>query len=86
MQQTLNDEWASAHPVPPKSVIRTMRMIARHGPGPDGAKCKTCAHLIYHEANKRYYKCLLYGDTASMATDWRCRQDACGQYQEREEN
>lgn len=32
------------------------------------------------------YKCLLYGDTASMATDWRCRQDACGQYQERKEN
>ncbi len=86
MQHTLNDDWAASHPTPPKSVIRTQRMIARYGPGPEGKRCKTCKHLTYTLANKKFFKCLLYGNTASVATDWRCTQEACGRYEEENTN
>ena len=44
----------------------------------EGKKCKDCDHLCYYEASKRWYKCGIYGNTSSEATDWRLSYDACG--------
>ncbi|RYC70694.1 hypothetical protein [Spirosoma sordidisoli] len=51
------------------------------GPGPEGAKCKTCALLRYVEYSKRYYKCAKRGVSSSVTTDHLINWPACGQYQ-----
>ena len=38
--------------------------------------CKFLLHLSHHD--KSYYKCSMYGESASEATDWRCKSPACG--------
>lgn len=45
-----------------------------------GKTCKDCPHLIEHIHGKRYYKCRIYGDSASEATDWRLKWTACGAF------
>lgn len=40
--------------------------------------CKDCDNLICNIANHRWYKCLVYGNSASEATDWRVSYPACG--------
>lgn len=45
------------------------------------ARCKECNHLhryTYHDRN--YYKCEIYGESNSEATDWRCGWIACGAF------
>lgn len=46
----------------------------------DLRKCKECSNLIKKQYSKNYYKCLVYGDTNSTATDWRLSYVACGQF------
>lgn len=49
--------------------------------GTYSALCKECDHLIgieYHD--KHYYKCELYGNRCSEATDWRLSYIACGMF------
>ena len=42
-------------------------------------KCQGCSHCIqYDNRSRRYYKCELYGESSSSATDWRLSYDACG--------
>lgn len=41
-------------------------------------KCADCTNLISHLANRRFYKCIIYGNTSSSASDWRLQYDACG--------
>ena len=50
------------------------------GSGHPSNKCKTCDHLISYTANRRYYKCEIYGDTNSEATDWRLKYPSCAMY------
>ena len=46
-----------------------------------GKTCKDCPHLIEHRNHgKGYYKCRIYGDSASEATDWRLKWTACGAF------
>lgn len=45
-----------------------------------GKKCQYCDNLIVQQANRRYYKCEVYGITNSEASDWRLSYDACGMY------
>lgn len=52
------------------------------GPGPEGAKCKTCVHLFGRRYGKTYYKCDLRRDSACAATDHRVGWRACGKYEE----
>lgn len=41
--------------------------------------CKGCCHLLYGgNRSKRYYKCEIYGNTHSEATDWKISEQACG--------
>lgn len=47
-----------------------------YGEIPD-RKCKDCQHLCSYTANRKYYKCECYGQTASEATDWRLKWTAC---------
>ena len=44
-----------------------------------GKTCEDCPHLIRHcYRGKNYYKCGVYGDSSSEATDWRLKWTACG--------
>jgi hypothetical protein len=57
--------------------------VRLYGPGPDGAKCKTCSRLharTYYPHT--YYKCGLRKDTACAATDHRVRWRACAKYED----
>lgn len=46
-----------------------------------GKTCKDCPHLVEHRyRGKGYYKCRVYGDSASEATDWRLKWTACGAF------
>ena len=49
-----------------------------YGIDPGGGICADCQHLRRCEAgNHKVYKCVLYGDTASEASDWRLKWQAC---------
>lgn len=54
-------------------------MHAEYGINPD-YRCKDCNNLCCHEYSRRYYKCRLYGLSASDATDWRVGYTACGMW------
>lgn len=43
-------------------------------------QCKTCDNLLKEVGNRTYYKCLCYGNTSSIATDWKISNTACGLY------
>lgn len=45
------------------------------------ARCKECNHLHkYHYHDRNYYKCEIYGESNSAATDWGCGWVACGAF------
>ena len=47
----------------------------------EGKLCKECGNLVSRRWNGRtYYKCSVYGDSASEATDWRIKNTACGMF------
>lgn len=49
-------------------------------------KCRNCEYLTTYDANSvRVNKCLRYGDSASVATDWRQKWDGCGLFKEGQE-
>ena len=41
-------------------------------------KCKECQYLVSYTANRKYYKCDVYGNTSSEASEWRLKWTACG--------
>lgn len=41
-------------------------------------RCENCPHFITKVFDRKYHKCLVYGDSNSEATDWRCGYTACG--------
>lgn len=55
-------------------------MYANFGAGPAEEECRTCSNLICARYNRAYYKCRIYGNTASEASDWRVSWPACGMY------
>jgi len=58
---------------------KAKRMYKRFGKITDGRRCKDCDNLIKVEhGNHRVYKCLVYGNTHSEASDWRISNTACG--------
>lgn len=42
--------------------------------------CKDCEHLGAHIANRKWYKCEVYGFSCSEASDWRLKWQACGMF------
>ena len=74
---TLCDDWLNENEAaPPPAHL----MIRRHGAGPEGARCRTCAHLYGKQYAKRYYKCELAGHRGPN-TDWRVNWPACDLYE-----
>ena len=43
-------------------------------------KCRDCSNLVYHRYNRAFYKCKIYGETSSQASDWRLKYVACGMF------
>lgn len=47
----------------------------------DGHSCSECSNLRLVSCGARsVYKCLVYGNTGSQATDWAKRYPACGMF------
>jgi hypothetical protein len=66
------------------AAIRLAKMHACYGHGPAGQTCKDCVYLSRVAANvKIVFKCSVYGDTRSEASDWRGKWPACGKFQVR---
>lgn len=62
---------------------RLATMHGKHGHGPDGQTCKSCAFLKRHAgAGSSWLKCRRYGVTRSEASDWRAKWPACGAFTE----
>ena len=59
-------------------------LIKLHGKGPEGKRCKHCAHLYSKHFSKVYYKCDLRPDTNGTGTDHRVNWPACGKFQKKE--
>lgn len=53
------------------------RVFGKLGPG---YYCRDCDHLCSYQANRKWYKCEVYGLTHSEASDWSGRYDACGMF------
>jgi len=68
-----------------KLAPRMVTMLKMYGNGPQGKHCKSCAHLVIKQWDKRYFKCDLNKDTGGPASDWRVTWPACGKYGERVE-
>ena len=47
--------------------------------------CKDCKYCVYTERDRRWYKCLLMGVSASEATDIRLKDTACTRWEMKEE-
>lgn len=63
---------------PDKSLRKIDAMHSLFGKSP-GKKCISCPHLLRHRWNDRtYFKCEMYGDSNSEATDWALSWTACG--------
>ena len=60
--------------------IRKIDLMHREFGFSPGHKCQYCDNLIVQQANRRYYKCEVYGATDSEASDWRLSYEACGLY------
>jgi hypothetical protein len=43
-------------------------------------KCGTCGNLTRNTYNRVYFKCEIYGNSSSVATDWAMSWAACGMY------
>lgn len=45
-----------------------------------GNRCGDCRHFERHHQGTRWFKCGKSHKTSSIATDWRARWPACGQF------
>jgi hypothetical protein len=57
-----------------------LQMHAKYGATSD-RRCKSCVHLTHYDYTRRYYKCEIYGESNSAATDWRVNYPACGKWE-----
>lgn len=62
---------------PDKSLRKIDAMHSLFGKSP-GKRCKDCPHLFRRTYDRSYYKCEVYGDSCSFATDWAQSWEACG--------
>jgi len=58
-------------------------MVYKHGAGPEGAKCKTCRHVVQiRPGQNRYWKCDRRSLSHSQTSDHRLKWPACRLYEE----
>lgn len=60
----------------PKKIIAMYEMFGKV----DGHRCVECCHLKGGDETNVYFKCRLYGDSHSSATDWGKYWIACGAF------
>jgi hypothetical protein len=78
--------WWGVPPGPARPVRWNARatdpnpLVAIYGPGPVGARCGTCAHLVRWHYGRTYRKCRIRGLTHGEATDHFATWPACGRY------
>lgn len=49
--------------------------------GRSNGQCKGCSNFLRIQAGSRQvFKCAVYGQTASAASDWRAKWEACGMF------
>lgn len=61
-------------------------LVRLYGKGPEGARCKGCAHLVAKHRSKTYWKCALRAGTwakCSPVSDHRANWWACGRFEAR---
>ena len=75
------DEWAAGKKREPDVINNPNKMVRKFGRGPQGAKCKTCEHLVRVTYSKSYLKCELYGMSKCTASDFRAKWDSCAKYE-----
>lgn len=61
-----------------KKAVRKIELMHKHFGRRQGHTCGECSNLIECRWDKVYRKCSVYGDSASEATDWAKRWEACG--------
>jgi hypothetical protein len=80
-------EWFTAGKNTPKRLIERVAdgLHPMGGPlGPEGARCKTCAHLRRKAWRTEYFKCALVSpQTSTLSTDIRLKWRGCSQYKEK---
>lgn len=57
---------------------RKIDLMHKHFGRCPGHTCGECSNLQEHRYDKVYRKCTVYGISASEATDWAKRWEACG--------
>lgn len=63
------------------AVRRVATMHTLYGDGPPGQTCKDCKELVRTKPHDTgYFKCRVYGFSASEASDWRQKWAACGKF------
>jgi hypothetical protein len=60
--------------------ITKIEAMHKHFGKKEGFKCGNCCNLIKKQENRTYYKCQVYGCSASIATDWVKKWTACGMF------
>lgn len=55
--------------------------IRVYGAGPEGKRCKHCAHLYVKTYSNRYFKCDLRKNTNGPATDHKMNWAACAKFE-----
>ena len=50
------------------------------GSGHPSDKCGNCKNFTGYTANRTWYKCRIYGETRSEASDWRRKWNACAMF------
>jgi len=77
-QITLLDSPRMRH----KDALRIGAMWTRHGKR-EGARCRTCESFVgARSKGRRYAKCVRFGVSACVSSDWSGRFVACGVYGE----
>jgi hypothetical protein len=71
------DAWFAEQMAKPENVNPCVKL---HGLGPEGQRCKACAHLFSHWTARRFYKCDLRKYTHGPGTDHRANWPACGRF------
>jgi hypothetical protein len=66
-----------------ETLISKNPCVRKAGPGPEGKRCKSCAHLISITYANTYHKCELRQNTHGPATDHRVNWPACAMFKDK---
>jgi hypothetical protein len=62
----------------PKRILQMYNMYGRT----EGKQCGECKYLCQRHFKNTYFKCEMTVISASSATDWRSRWEACGKFEQ----